>query len=136
MAQRILLADRSGALIPPPPALFVDEKGVVLPNLAQQLETWLLTVVSHVNRIRFGTGNQSTKAGNVWGQWIEFIAPSVADTEFEVDHGLGETPVAYWVGRSDRAGQLYDSNIGGWNPRNIFFKSDTASKLYKILLVG
>lgn len=135
MAVRSLLKDRSGAIIPPAPIIVVSE-GQITEAVVQQLQAWMHTIVSHMNRVRFGTGSQATQMGNIFGQWIEFVAPSVADVEFQVDHGLGGTPIAYMVGRNDRAGELYDSSTGSWNENRIFFKSSVASKLYRIGLLG
>lgn len=119
-----------------PPRIIADEDGKLSAELLVQLQSYLEELQTHVNSVSLGSGAQGTKAGHLNAQIVEFTAPSVADTQFTVAHGLGVTPTMVFVGRNDRAGELYDANPGGWGPRNIFFKSSVGSKLYKILIWG
>jgi len=86
--------------------------------------------------LSFGDGSQSSSAGNIYGQYIEFTTPSAINTEFQVDHGLNKSVFARLIVRQDAAAHLYDSNLGGWGANSVYFKCDTASVLFKILLLA
>lgn len=135
MAERTIVTDPNVGLVGPP-KIVTDEEGRIPAELAVQIQQYLEEIRANVNNINFGSGNQSTKAGHASGQWIEFVAPSVADTQFKVPHGLGATPTGYSVMRRDRSSMLYDSNVGGWGPKAVYFKSSVGLTLFKIILWG
>lgn len=135
MAERALVVNRSLAL-GAPPRIVADEDGKLSPQVIEDLQRYLESVQAHVNNITIGKGGQSAKAGHLKAQLVEFTAPSTPDQQFTIDHGLGSTPTMVFVGRSDRAGELYDANAGGWGPKKIYFKSTTGSKVYTIMIWG
>lgn len=93
-----------------------------------QLNSLIASIAKRLNQgISLGTGAQSTQTGNIFGQWIEWVTPSVADTEFAVPHGLDKTPIGYFVAKRDKAGTLYVSSSGSWKKNVAFFKDSGAA---------
>lgn len=102
---------------------------ISLLNLFQQ------TIIRKINgAISWGNGDHATQTGNIQGQWIEVVTPS-ADVEFVVDHGLGRVPAGVVKMRANKACQIYDSNIGGWNDRKIYLKCDVDTATIRVALV-
>lgn len=133
MVDRIRLANGEGMLGKPNPIKSAD--GKLTETAAAYLSGVLQGIVDKLNgKISFGNGEQSTQSGNIDGQWITFVTPAVADTQFEVPHGLGRLPVGRDIKRQDKAGTLYDSNPGGWGPKSVFFKCSVASVKFNIVL--
>ena len=117
--------------------IVLDAGGGLSAQVINSINQFQENVVRKVNgRISFGTGAQSTWAGNIYGQWVEFTTPSSADVEFVVDHGLNSVPFARFVGRQDTGAHLYDSNINSWGPDKIYLKCSEASVLMKILILA
>ena len=86
------------------------------------------SIISLLNgKLRRGDGSQSSRTGNLFGQYIEWTFPSTPDVQVEIPHGLGRTPAGYNIVRKDRAGIVYDSNTGGWGPELFYLKCDEAS---------
>jgi hypothetical protein len=111
------------------------DKGELGPQVVHVLNGFMDNVTRKINgHLSFGTGAQSSWAGNFYAQYIEFTTPGVPDTQFAVDHGLGATPIGRIVVRQDAAGTLYDVNLGGWGDNSVYFMCDTASVLMKIIL--
>jgi hypothetical protein len=111
------------------------DKGELGHQTVHVLNTFMDAITKKINgHMSLGDGSQSSWSGNLYGQYIEFITPDPADTQFQVDHGLGQSPVGRIVVRQNKAGQLYDVNLGGWGDNSVYFKCDVASVLMKILL--
>lgn len=118
------------------PALATTKDGQFTPNAIVQLLGFLRTLTQRLNGlVSFGGGVNSTWTGNVDGQRVEFTTPGVADTEFELWHGLGRVPVGRIVMLQDKAGSLYDSNTGGWGTERIYLKCDAASVTFVCMVV-
>jgi hypothetical protein len=136
MARRQLVKTGTG-LLTAPIRIVIGDEGNLTDQAIVAINNNMDEAYRKINgQLTFGDGSQSSWAGNFFGQWIEFLTPSVADTEFAVDHGLGYTPVGRIVMRQDAAGQLYDSNIFGWGSDTVYFKCDVGDVLMKILLLG
>lgn len=136
MANRSLIKTGAGAMakpvkiVPPPdgkpsPEMFLALNGF-MENITRKLNGFL----------SFGDGSQSSQAGNIFGQYVEFTTDATPDTQMQIDHGLGKPVIARIVVRQDIAGQLYDANLGGWGSSSVYFKCDTASVLMKVLLLA
>jgi hypothetical protein len=118
-----------------PVVIVIGDDGNLTEQAVLAMNSNVLSIVRKLNgHLSLGDGSQSSLTGNLYGQWIEFTTPSAPNTEFAVDHGLGFTPFARFVGRQDTAGHLYDSNLYGWGPTTVYFKCDTASVLMKVAL--
>lgn len=82
-------------------------------------------------RVSHGSG-QHGHAGNLDEQFIEYVAPGVADTAFEIPHGLGRIPIGAEVASIDRSGVLYADDEGSWTPQRIRLKCSAASAKLRI----
>jgi hypothetical protein len=121
--------------IPGPLQLPIVE-GKLTPAAVATLVSQMEAITNAVNGgISFGDGRQSTQLGNIDGQTVEFVTPSVADTEFEVPHGLGRVPIGRIVLAQNGDGFLKDSNRGGWNKHHLFFKCSEAGVTFLVGLV-
>lgn len=119
-----------------PPDFQVDQEGNLAASLVSQLNVQSQGLVRKLNgHLSFGNGQPSSNAGNFDAVWIDFLTPSVADTQFAVYHPLGRLPAGVGVWRQDAAAILYDLNIGGWNVEKIYFGCDVGSITFRILLV-
>jgi len=93
----------------------------------------LRTMTRRLNgRLSRGSGITGHRTGNLDGQYIDVLTPSVADTEFGVPHGLGRLAVGYDVSQQDKAGSIYTSSIGSWNDEILFLKASAASMSLKL----
>jgi hypothetical protein len=123
-------------MIGSPPDFRVDQEGDIGLSLVNQLNIHSQSLVKKINgKISWGNGQPGSNAGNMDAIWIDFITPSVGDTQFAVYHPLGRVPIGVGVLRQDQAGILYDLNSGGWNAEKIYFGCDTASVTFRILVV-
>lgn len=73
--------------------------------------------------VSFGDG---TNTDNVFGVWVTVISPVAPNTQFTVNHKLGQVPVAFDVKRKNAAGDVYDSGTP-WTKTQIFLKCSGAS---------
>lgn len=122
---------------PPPLQLEVGADGEkrVTASLVSLMNLFQQSIIRKLNgRLRFGNGDHATQSGNIDGQWIEVVTPS-ADVEFAVDHGLERLPAGYIVARANKACNVYDSNVGGWNDRTIYLKCDTGTVTLRIVII-
>lgn len=135
MAENKRIATYRG-MISDPPRLVPTEDGKLPASVVSKLNAFLTDVITAINgRISFGDGYQASRSGNIDGQWITFTAPSVADTQFEIPHDLGRRPTGYSVWRRDDYALLKDANVGGWDEKRIYMKSNTGGATYLILLI-
>lgn len=134
MARRDRIPNGVG-MVGAPPLLQLSD-GEVTDELISILTLFQQSIVRKLNgRLSWGNGDHATQSGNIDGQWVEVVTPSVANTEFVVPHGLGRVPSGYLVMRRSQVAELYDSNIGGWNDRNIYLKCDTGDATIRFVLV-
>ncbi len=118
-----------------PPKIQLGLEGELEKKAVALMNEFNARLVRKLNgRLSFGDGSQSSLVGNFYGQFIEFTTPSGADTQFQIDHGLRKSVILRLVMRQDKAGSLYDSNLGGWGPRSVYFKCDVGSVLFKVAL--
>lgn len=86
--------------------------------------------------VSIGTGVSSTAAGNMSGQFIDWVFSSTPDTLEVIPHGLGKAPIAVIPIRMDRACIIYDTNFGaGWGYSQIQLYCNVASAKVKLLLL-
>jgi hypothetical protein len=109
------------------PALATTKEGQFTPNAIVQLLGFLRSLTSRFNGLVSLGGADAQWAGNLDMVRIQVVTPGVADTEFEVWHGLGRVPAGRFVVLQDIAGSVYDSNLGGWGPERLWLKCDAAS---------
>src|SRR5687767_3109807 len=91
--------------IPPLPrqdAALSESQFISLYNKVRELITKVNGRISH------GTGLNAHR-GNIDEQFIDYVVPSAANTEFSVPHGLDRLVQGYEVVRKDRAVDIYDS---------------------------
>lgn len=86
--------------------------------------------------VSVGTGESSSAAGNLSGQFIDWVFSATPDSLETIPHGLGKAPVAVIPVRMDRACIIYDTNFGaGWGYSQIQLYCNTASAKVKLLLL-
>jgi hypothetical protein len=119
-----------------PGPIRLAEDGKIGVEAITQLNSLIAAIAKRLNQgLSLGSGDQATQTGNIFGQWIEVTStPSVADTEFQLPHGLGRTPVGYFVAKRDKAGTLYVSSAGSWNRDVVYFKDSGAAVLLLIMI--
>jgi hypothetical protein len=98
--------------------------------LSQKLREFAQTM----NNLSAGDGSHRSKTGNHDGQWQTILTPSVSDTEFPVDHGLGRLPVSVLPCINDSYGVLKASNQAAWTSERIYLKCNVASATIRIRL--
>jgi hypothetical protein len=133
MAKRPLIDKSIGAPTKPQPLMLED--GKLTQESAEYLYGLTLSLQRAINNLRFGDGSPGSKAGNLHGQWVSVTTPSVADTEFRVDHGLERLPVAVLIGLADKAASIYISNYGSWSNRVLYLKCSAASATLNLLIL-
>lgn len=90
------------------------------------------TIIDAFNgRISLGDGTSFGWTGNLDGVEIEWMTPSVANTEFAIPHLLDRVPVRAERTRADRACDVYDSGTA-WTQDQIFLKCSAASALVRL----
>lgn len=130
MAIRKIIDDGvSGVGDIPPIAI---KEGKISESTAAYLSGAVRGLISKINgNISLGTGDSSTRAGNIDAQYIDVYTPG-ADTEFAVPHGLGRKPIGYDVVRKDKAAHVYDSSGGSWGNNIMYLKCDVANVTIKL----
>jgi len=124
--------ERGDGYLPEPQSIRAPE-GKLTPQAVEYLNSMIAAIVHLVNgNLTFGDGTASSGTGNFYGQWIDLVTPSVANTEFVVPHGLKRLVVAVEVGIQDKAAIMYASNRGSWTRDKILLKCDTASVPLKL----
>lgn len=87
------------------------------------------TIIDAVNgRISLGDATSFAWTGNLDAVEIEWVTPSVANTEFAIPHLLGRIPVRAERTRADRACDVYDSGTA-WTKDQIYLKCSVAGAL-------
>lgn len=123
-----------GMLAEPQP--IVLEEGKITAQVANQVHSVLRGLIQAFNgKITFGDGTQASQAGNLDGQWVQFLTPATPDTEFVVPHGIGRLPIGTVVVQQDKAGQVYGSSLGSWSDRVLYLKCTTASVTMRVLVI-
>lgn len=102
-----------------------DADLVLLASAVQELLTRFNGRVGH------GSG-QHGHSGNLDEQFLEYVAPGVANTAFEIPHGLGRIPIGAEVASIDREGVLYADDEGSWTPQRIRLKCSAADARIRI----
>ena len=84
--------------------------------------------------VSLGGGLAGYKAGNLDAGYADFLAPSVANTEFAVLHRLGRKPIGFLIVFKDASADVYASSFGSWTNRLMFLKCTVASVTMKMLV--
>jgi hypothetical protein len=83
-------------------------------SLADMLR-WMQRIAAAINgELSLGDGTESGWTGNLDGQLLRFVTPSVAGTVLEVPHSLARKPVGYLVVRKSGTGVLRDAQPESW----------------------
>ena len=91
-------------------------------------------IIAFNGHISLGNGNQSSRAGNLDAQYIEFIFAD-ADTRYQIPHSLNRVPSGYIVIRKSAPCIVYDdAESGGWSITDMYLKCDTGSVTVKLLV--
>jgi hypothetical protein len=135
IAKRPLIKTGVGVLSDPG-RIRLGPDGKIGPEAIQAFNDFLAAVVKIFNAgLSFGTGAQSTQVGNFFAQYVEFTAPSAADTEIEIPHGLGAIPIGFWpIFHDTKDADLYASSFGSWGEDKLFVKSSLGDVLWKIIV--
>jgi hypothetical protein len=124
MAQRIMIPSNVGQ-VSEPAEFHPDKDGKFTEQTAAAIFGQLLALTRAINGgLRFGDGTQSSKAGNMDAQTIEWTF-TLADTEYEIPHSLGRTP-SFVFQMPEKAAVAYVSNKGGWGPTKFYLKCNVA----------
>ena len=142
---RVLIDKGIGYVPTPQPIQLVDEKGQALRGDAsgkltveasQYLYGLLLGLSRAVNgNLSIGDGSPGSRSGNVFGQWVPVLTPSVANTEFAVDHALGRIPAAVIIGLQDKLCGICVSSQGSWTEDRIYLRCSTGSATLRLWLL-
>lgn len=117
------------------PDLKLTPDGRMTPLVAQTILNAVIALVSAVNgKLTFGNSVNSTQAGNLDAQWIEWLFVT-ANAEEIIPHGLGRKAAAYIVCAKDRACDLYDSNRGSWDEQHLRLKCSVAGSTVLFLVI-
>jgi hypothetical protein len=134
MALNEIVYSGEGVISEPGP-IRLNKDGTVGVEALNHLNALMAAIIQKMNRgLSRGNGQNATLTGNLFGQYLEFVTPSVADVEFQVPHGLDYTPVGYNLLNIDSKGYLYSSSIGSWGPEKIYLKSSVGGALCLIEL--
>ena len=129
MVDKSIVHVSDGKLSEPGPIRMTPDGKIGIEAL-NQLNQYMAALVKKINRgLSRGTGENATLTGNLYGQFLEFTTPSVADTEFEVPHGLGQLPIGFDTVLVDKAAILYSSSYGSWSDNLIYLKCSATSAL-------
>jgi hypothetical protein len=121
--------------IPQVPPITLDQEGRISAPLAKTLLDVFRSITKALNgHLSLGGGITGHRTGNIDGQYVDFLCPGVANTEFIVPHGLGRVVAGYNVVRQDRAVDVYDSKVGSWSPSLIYLKANVASASIRLFL--
>lgn len=113
--------------IPTPPQIQVREGKLSAQDL-QVLYNAVMALYPLINGgITFGNGDSFSYSGNLDGEWVPWVTPAVADTEFEIPHGLDRIPLGYLVFGQDKYCKVKDSRRGSWTSDRLLLKCDTAA---------
>lgn len=77
-------------------------------------------------RLSFGDGSQSSQSGNIDGHTKQ-VTFAVADTDYEVPHGLGRKPIGIVVLDPGADGAVVrPASQGSWTAERMFVRSNVA----------
>jgi hypothetical protein len=110
------------------------KNGTLTPAAVNEIVGKLRSLAFTVNAISFGDGSQAGKAGNLDAQYITTLTPTVANTEFQIDHGLKRLVIGVVPVLTDKAAHVYASNTGSWTDASILLKCDVASATIRLLV--
>ena len=127
--------ERGDGYLPEPQPIRATE-GKLTPQAVDYINGMFAAIVHVLNgNLTEGDGTAGSGTGNLYGQWIDVVTPSVADTEFVVPHGLKRLAVGVLVVAKDKAAIVYDSNRGSWTRDRILLKCDTGSVTLKLRIL-
>ena len=130
MAIRTVIPDGQSGLGDIPPIIVTE--GKISAQVAAYISGAIRGIIQKINgKLSFGTGIQSTGAGNFDAQYIDVYTPT-ADVEIEIPHGLGRKPIGYDIVRQDKACNVYDSSGGSWGNNIFMLKCDVTNVTIKI----
>ena len=133
MALRVRLATQSGRIAQPTPIQV--REGKITADAVASINGFQALLVTALNGlISLGDGTQSAWAGNIDGQLIEYTF-ALADTEYEIPHGLGRVPWGTFIAAQDRAGSIYTSSRGSWSNEKLMLKASAANMVVLMLVV-
>lgn len=111
------------------------DKGKVPETLISTLYNRVKGLLEAFNgQISLGDGTVYGWCGNLDAQEIEVVSDPVANTEFEVPHGLGRLPIGYDVTRRSSAGVIYDNGNGNWGVDKIHLRCSAAAMTFRLRL--
>jgi len=142
---RVLIDKSAGYVAIPQTLPLVDDQGKPVRGEAasgkltleaiRYLHGVVLALASAINgRLTLGDGTPGSKSGNLDGQFVPVLTPSVADTEFPVDHALGRIPVSVSVALADVHATIRVSSLGSWTGDRIYLRCSAASVTLRLLL--
>lgn len=106
----------------------LEEKDTVSPVYNALLE--LCTKVN--GRLSLGSGEHNALTGNIEGICIDVLTPSIADTNFTINHNLGYVPQRCAIMLADRAATIYLAPDAGRTETQITLRCNVASATLKI----
>jgi hypothetical protein len=117
--------ESQGVSIPIPSTIRMPGLTGILKTIVQLL----VTIVDKLNRnVAFGSLSAGERLGNHDAQVFLVVTPAVANTEFEIWHGLGRAPRGYWVLWADKdVPQPTASRPACWTSEVFYLKSSVAN---------
>ena len=64
---------------------------------------------------------------------IDIADSGTANTEFTVNHGLGQTPIGY-IANIDQSGNVYDSSKSTWNSNTLTIKCTASNAVLRLVV--
>jgi hypothetical protein len=101
------------------------------PTLAS-LQQQINTMQSQLQALTSKTGPRIVLNQNVDCSFANFKAPSTANSQAPVAHGLGRTPIGVIVTGQNGQGTIYKGS-SAWNATSAFFESTVANTTYNLL---
>lgn len=112
-----------------------DPRGLLTGAMFQNVRRVFQALLSRVNgRLSLGSTTDAARSGNLDAQYRVVVTPSVANTEFLVDHGLGRVPVGYIVVDRDAAAHVYSSLRTTWTSTVLKLKCSGTSVTIRIMV--
>jgi hypothetical protein len=109
------------------------KEGKITEAVANQMYSYSRSLAVKINGgLSFGNGDSGSWAGNLDAQYVTAEAPTGANVEFLVPHGLERVPSGYEVVRKDRACDIYDSRADAWSETSMYVKSTVASAIFTL----
>ena len=122
---RPLIRGTLGVFAPPPPIRF-NEDGTINVESVVTLNQVISDLIRHMNSgLSMGDGTDGGQTGNIQNQWLSFVAPSAADTDIELPHGLNRIPTGFSTYFVDAAAVVYVRDYGSWTKKRIIVRCDT-----------